>query len=151
MATVDARSFRNATLEFNNNVGTPNWVAINNTFVEVAISGGDLPTEDTHVASSPDPIVTYGKRASKTVTITLVHSEVAGEGPALITAEWDDETLVQFRWTVKPATNPNKRWTTRPGLITNMTDPVGSVGAATSVKRTVTIVTPAVDEAVIAA
>jgi hypothetical protein len=148
-ATEKAQSFRNATLELNTNMTTPAWTSIDSTFVEIATSGGEWAHEDTHVAGSHFPLVTYGKKSSTTLTITLVYTEDAAEGAALFKAVEGD--MAQVRWTIAGGAVGDTRWTSQPGVVTRVSDPVGSVGAPGSVKTTVTMQTPHVDDAVIAA
>jgi hypothetical protein len=148
-ATEDAQSFRNATLELNTNIATPAWVSIDDVFVEINTSGGEWGHEDTHVAGSHFPIVTYGKKSSTTLTITLVYTEEADEGAKLFKAV--EGEIAQVRWTIKGPTVGNTRWTSRPGLVSRVSDPVGAVGAAGSVKTTITMNTPHVDDAAISA
>lgn len=110
------------------------WTNITGALTQLAASGGDIPHDDTHTGGTTTPAKTFGKPAGRTYTVTIIYDRDPTEAYHHILELKDSMTPVKMRYLPEGDEAGHDIITTEEGLIVSMEDPVGTMGAAESIK-----------------
>lgn len=138
--TTGGTSAANAVIEYSQNGSA--WTAISSHSNKVTTSGGARKTGEIETFDGDVPILTGGKRGTVDVKVACVYTETAGEIQQVARAAQQAGTPFYVRWTVKAATNPNLRYTTAAGILTEAVYPDVDASDAKPMMTNFTLKTP---------
>lgn len=95
------------------------WTDISGYTNAVTGTDQDRTSGETYTFDGDKAIVGVGKREPVESTIKIVYTEGAGEAWKVLRAAFENATPYYVRYTVKPATTGNSRFTSDAGYITN--------------------------------
>lgn len=136
----DEKSMAKAEVDLDlGDVGT--WAATETWSTELAVSGGETADSETPILDET-VLVTLGRRAPITVTITYLFTKDAGDPFKNVFDAYINNTndkKCDARWSIKGATTGDLRFFTENGKIINCTPPVFTASSAALLQFTLTI------------
>jgi hypothetical protein len=113
--TTGAVSARNCVVEFSTNGSS--WTDCSGFANVVTPDGGDRQTGTAPTFDGDTMILVRGKRETIKVKLAAIYTEGAAEVSTVARTAWRAGTDFYLRWTVKPATTGNTRYTTTAGVV----------------------------------